>query len=108
MANHTDNSFINLRYNTTFEFHFFHFFEEGLNQYSEMELNFSGFVAGVSINVFDLNNLGHILNDLDDSVKLVNFHNIDKLLTKELSESAVHLIIKFGVLGEKFFVICRK
>lgn len=49
-----------------------------------MEFNSSGFGARVSINIFDSNSLRYEPNDLNDSVELINFDNIDQFLLEEL------------------------
>ena len=42
LSDHSDDSLVNLRNDAASKFHFFHFLEKGLNQNSEMELNFPG------------------------------------------------------------------
>ena len=105
LSNHSDDSLINFRDNTAPQFHFFHFFQKGLNQDSEMELNLSRLFIRISIHIFDFDNLRNILNNLNDPIKLINFHDIDNFLTKELSKSAIHFVIKFRVLSEEFFIV---
>ena len=105
LSNHSNDSLIYLRDDAASKFHFFHFFEKGLDQDSEMELDFPGLLTGVSINIFDFNNLRYIFHDFNNSVKLVNFHDIDKFLAEKLWQARVHLIVEFGILCEKFFVV---
>lgn len=70
-----------------------------------MELNFTGLFAGISINIFDFYDLRYVLDNFDNSVKFINFHDIDEFLAEEFRESGVHFIVKLGVLCEKFFVV---
>lgn len=73
-----------------------------------MELHFSTFLATIRINVFDSNNLGFVLYDLDKSIDLVYAHYINEFLRKELRESWVDFIIEFRVFGGKLFHLCDK
>jgi hypothetical protein len=70
-----------------------------------MELDFAGLFAGVSINIFDFYDLRHVLDNFDDSVEFIDFHDIDEFLAEKFRQSGIHFIVKFGVLSEKFFVV---
>ena len=90
LSDHSNNSFIHLKNNTSFEFDFFEFFKKGLDQDSQVEFNFSGLFTGVSVNVFDFDNLWYILNDFNQSINFVDFDNIDNLLLEEFHQFSVH------------------
>lgn len=63
-----------------------------------MEFNSSGFWARVSINVFYSNSLRYELNDLNDSVELINFNNIDQFLLEEFNKLSIDLRSNLGIL----------
>lgn len=67
-----------------------------------MEFNLSGFFTGVGIDVLDLDGMRNILNNLDDSVKFIDFHNINDFLLEEFSQSSIHLFIKFRIFAGEF------
>ena len=71
-----------------------------------MEFNFSRLFAGISINIFDLNDLWYILDNLNQSVNLVNFNEIDNLLLEEFNQLAVHFSLKFRILQCNSLEVC--
>jgi len=62
-----------------------------------MEFNSSGFGARVGINVLDSNSLRYKLNDLNDSVELINLNNIDQFLLEELNQLGIDLGSNLGI-----------
>lgn len=68
-----------------------------------MELNFSGFFTWVGIDIFYFNDLWNILNDLDQSINLIDFNNIDKLLLEELHQFSIHLGLKLWIFKSNSF-----
>ena len=70
-----------------------------------MELNFTGLFAGVGINILDFDNLGNILDDFNNSVKFIDLHHVNNLLTEKLSESGIHFVIKLWIFSEQLFVV---
>ena len=67
-----------------------------------MELNLSTFFRAIGIHIFDTVELGDILNDRDDSLKIISLDKVDDFLWEELRYSWVDLASKFGVLFELF------
>ena len=50
-----------------------------------MEFNSSGSFTAIRINIFYSNSLRNKFNNLDKSVELIDFDNIDKLLLEEFN-----------------------
>jgi hypothetical protein len=67
-----------------------------------MELNFLGFLARVSVHVLHFDDLWHVLDDLYDTVQLIDFNDINKLLLEELGESTIHLCQDLRVFKRQF------
>jgi len=85
LVNHTDNSFIDFKSNSSSDSHLFKFFKEGLDEDSKMEFNSSGLFTTVRVNVLNSDSLWDKLNDFNKSIKFINFHNINDLLLEELN-----------------------
>lgn len=98
LPDHSNDSFVHFKDNTGSEFDFLEFFKKGLDQNSQVELNFSGLFAGVSVNVFDFNDLWDVLDDFNEPIDLINFNNIDELLLEEFHEFSVHFSLELGIL----------
>lgn len=62
-----------------------------------MELNFSRFFGRVGIDIIDFDNFWDELNNFNNSIEFVNFHNVDQLLLEELIKSSIALISKFRI-----------
>lgn len=68
LSNHSNNTFINLWLNTCLKSDPLHLLQQGFNQNSEMELDFSTFLATVSINILHLYDVRFIFYYFHQSV----------------------------------------
>jgi hypothetical protein len=90
LVNHTNNSLIHFKNNTSSNSDLFKLFKEGFNKNSKMEFNSSWSRACISINVFNSDSLRNELDDFYKSVNFINFNYINKLLWEEFSDSGVN------------------
>lgn len=67
-----------------------------------MELYFSGLFTGVSIHVLDSNHIRDVLNNLNDSIELIYFDDVNEFLLEEFEESGITLFSEFRILFEVF------
>ena len=72
--NHSNNSLINVWYNTSFSFKFFELFKDCFKKNSKMEFYSSWFFTAVCINVFYSVDVWYIFNNFYNSVKWINFN----------------------------------
>ena len=77
---HSDNSFIDVQNSTSFAFQFFKFFEESLDEDSQVEFNSAGFFTAVGIDVFNSVDIRNVFNDGDNSFEVISLNHIDDLL----------------------------
>jgi hypothetical protein len=101
LIDHSDNALVHLEHGTRSFLQFFQFFQQGLNQNSQVEFHSLRLLTRVSVDVFDLDNLWHIFDDLDNSVNLVDFDNVDNFLLEELEQAAINFITQLRILFEK-------
>jgi hypothetical protein len=92
LVDHTDDPFIDFQHCACSSSQLFKLFQEGLDQHSQVELNSSGFLAAISIHVFNFDDLRYVLHDFNKPVDLINLNDIDELLLEELRQSHIHLI----------------
>jgi hypothetical protein len=100
LVNHADDSLVDLEGDSCFPSDLLKFFEEGLDEHSEMELDLSGLLIGVGVYVVNPDYFRHDLDNLNDPFHLVSLDDIDQLLLEKLIESWVALISEFGVFVE--------
>lgn len=86
LINHTNYSFIDFKSDSSSGSNFFEFFKEGLDKDSEMELNSSGLLTAIRVNIFNSDGLRNKLNDFDKSIKFIDFHNINNFLLEEFNQ----------------------
>jgi hypothetical protein len=94
---HSNDSFVHFEDNACSEFDFFEFLKEGLDKDSQVEFNFSGLFTGISVNVFDFNDLRDILDDFNQFIDFIDLDNINELLLEEFHEFSIHLSLELGV-----------
>lgn len=68
-----------------------------------MELDFSRFFTTVSVNVFNLNNLGLVFHNLNKSVYFINFNQVNDLLLEKFSNSFINFFTELRIFKEKSF-----
>lgn len=66
-----------------------------------MEFDFSGFFTAVGINIFDLDDLRSVLDDLNKSINFINFDQINDLLLEELNNSFIDFSLQFWIFDEQ-------
>lgn len=67
-----------------------------------MELNSSRFFTAVSVDILNFDNLGHVLDNLDKAVDLIDLNDIDELLLEEFCKPDIHFIKEFWILAAEF------
>lgn len=67
-----------------------------------MEFYSLGFLTGISVNVFNFDYFRNILNNANNSLKLINFYDVDQLLLEEFVKTGVTLFSEFGIFFEIF------
>ncbi len=93
MADHANDFFIDFGNYPTLYLHLLHLLKQGLDKHSQVELDLSGLLARVSVNILDLDDLRDVLYDLHDPVNLVHLDNVDQLLTEKLGQPTIHLVV---------------
>ncbi len=101
---HTDNSLIDIEDHlvTISSLELFNFLKESFEKNSKMKFNSSGFLAAEGVDVFDSVDVRDVFHNFNNSVKLVNFNDVNKFLVEELGQSCVTLFSKFGIFGDEF------
>lgn len=85
LINHSDNSFIDFKSNSSSNSNLFKFFKKSFDKDSKMEFNSSGLFTAIRVNVFNSNSLRNKLNDFNKSIKLIDFHDINNFLLEEFN-----------------------
>ena len=103
LVDHTNDSFVDLQNSSGSSFKLLKLLQQSFDQNSEMEFNLSGFFARIGVHILDSVDVRNILDDFNNSIKLIYFHDVDQFLLEEFIESGITFFSQFGILFEVLF-----
>ena len=98
-VDHSDDGFIDFKDGSGSESELLEFFKKSFNEDSQMEFNFAGSAAGVSVDILDSDGLRDELDDLDEAVNGVDFEDVDDLLREVFGDAGVKFSEELGIFG---------